>query len=171
MKKSVTLFLFVFIIGAASVCKAQYQKSFGARVGKFATGLDLKCFFDASSNTALELFGGFTQEANSGYLGKLFFIKQRSIRDSKLQAPMKMIFGVGSHVGFFKDPYYTIKDGQAVYYPMNTFSVGIDGMFGLEYNSRKLPFTVGADANPYYSFLNPGPTWIDFALNVRFILE
>jgi hypothetical protein len=173
MKKSFTRILLVTIISVSSiVCsQAQYQKSFGIRIGKFATGGDLKCFFDASGNTAIELFGGFTQEANCGYLGKIFFLKQLSLRDPRLQLPLKMIFGVGSHVGFFKDPYYTIKDGQIFYYPENTFSIGIDGTFGLEYNTRKLPFTVGVDANPYYSFFNPGPTWIDFGINIRYIIQ
>lgn len=173
MNTSLTKFLLALVIGLSSVlfCNAQYEKSFGVRVGKFASGADFKKFFDTNGNTGIEVFAGFTQEANCGYLGKVFFIKQLPIENPRLQLPIKIIFGVGSHVGFFKDPYYTIKDGKISYYPVNTLSMGIDGNIGFEYNTRKLPFTVGVDAMPYYSFLNPGPTWIDLGVNVRFILD
>ena len=173
MKKYFTKFVFLLIVNLYSIapCKAQYATGFGLRVGKFATGFDMKHFFDQYQTTGIEFFAGFTQEANSGYLAKLFFVKQKPLRDSRLQVPTKAIFGVGAHAGYFKDPYFTIKEGQAVYYPENSFSFGIDGTFGLEYNSRKLPFTVGVDATPYYTFFNPGPAWIDFGLTVRYIFR
>ncbi|MCX6291067.1 MAG: hypothetical protein NT126_04820 [Bacteroidetes bacterium] len=166
------LLCFLLIVcSSVPVCEAQYATGVGVHVGKFSTGIDIKHFFDATKTMGYEIFGGFTQEANSGYMGKLFFVKQLPIRQSRLQVPTKIIFGVGSHAGFYKDPYYRIKDGQALYYPVNTFSVGIDGMFGLEYNTRRMPVTIGVDATPYYSLLNPGPSWIDFGVNVRYVIR
>jgi hypothetical protein len=173
MKIHVTKLIMVLVISISFTwqASAQYQLSVGARIGKFASGIDIKRFFDTNYNTGIELFGGYTQEANGGFLGKVFLIKQLPILDPKVQIPLKMIVGVGPHVGYFKDPYYKIKNGEAAYYPINTFSIGIDGNFGLEYNTRKLPFTIGVDATPYYSFLNPGSTWIDFGVNIRFVMD
>ncbi len=170
-----TYFTRLLVIAILSVCfssisNAQYSTGIGGHIGKAALGVDVKHFFDDRKTMAFEIFAGMTQEANSGYLGKLFFIKQSSYRNSRFQFPLKVMIGVGGHAGYFKDPLYTIKDDQIVYYPNNTFSAGVDGMLGLEFNSRKIPFTIGVDATPYYSFLNPGTGWIDFGLNVRYII-
>lgn len=173
MKNFFIKFIFLLIVNMYSIapCNAQYATGVGLRVGKFATGLDVKHFFDQYQTIGIEFFGGYTQEANSGYLAKLFLVKQIPIHDSRLQVPLKYIFGVGAHAGYFKDPYFTIKEGRAVYYPENSFSFGIDGTFGLEYNTRKLPFTIGVDATPYYTFFNPGPAWIDFGVTIHYIVS
>ncbi len=173
MKKHFTKFLFLLVMNMYSItpCKAQYATGIGVRTGKFASGLDVRHFFDAYCTAAYEIFVGYTDEAKGGYIAKLFFIKQKPIHQSRLKVPTKLFFGAGAHCGFFKDPYYKIRNGEAVYYPENSFSIGVDGTCGLEYNSRKLPFTVAADATPYYSIINPGQAWIDFGLTVRYIFR
>ncbi|HRH64877.1 MAG TPA: hypothetical protein PLU53_01130 [Bacteroidia bacterium] len=167
--KKIFLFLFVIVnILTTQMVKADYVTSFGARVGKFATGASLKHFFDARGNVGFEIWGTITREANSGYMGKAFFVKQLPIMDSKLQIPVDVVIGIGGHFGLFKDNYYRIKNGEPEYYHHNALNAGIDAQFGLEYNSRRVPVTVGIDVNPYYGLLNPGPEWLDMGLTVRF---
>jgi hypothetical protein len=168
-------FITIILINSCSVssCIAQYTTSVGLRAGKFASGADVKHFLDKSGNTGFEIFAGYTDEAFGGYLGRMFFLKQLSLSKAKycLRIPIKTIFGVGGHVGYFKDRYYSIQDGQSIPYGDNIFACGIDAVFGLEYNSRKIPFTVGIDAIPYYSLLNPGPEWLDLGVTLRYIIK
>lgn len=162
-----SLSLAVLLLINAPATQAQYMTAVGARAGKFASGLDVKRFFDTNGNTGLQVMGGWTKEANSGYMAKGFFIKQLPIFDSKLQIPVDMVFGVGTHVGYFRKNYYDVQEGDASYYRENTLSAGIDCSFGLEYDSNKWPITIGIDANPYYSLLKPGPEWLDLGFIVR----
>ncbi|MCC7231718.1 MAG: hypothetical protein IT242_02145 [Bacteroidia bacterium] len=154
-----------------SKAHAQYTSAVGGRAGKFASGIDIKHFFDARSNVGIQLFGGFTREANGGWMTKGYFVKQLPIFNSMLQIPVDIVFGVGGHAGLFRDRYYRIESGNPLYYDVNTLAAGVDAMFALEYNTRKLPFTVGLDVNPYYSLLNPGPEWLDVGITVRFKIQ
>jgi hypothetical protein len=173
MKNYFTKFLILFIINIATIppCMAQYKTGIGARAGKIASGLDVKHFFDDSRTTGIDVLAGFSSEANGGYYGRALYIKQHAIHESRLQVPMKLIFGAGAHMGFYKDPYFTLKNGEAYTYPMNTFSAGIDGTFGFEYSSRKNNFSLGADVVPYYTLLNPGMGWLDFGVNLRYVIR
>ncbi|REK00647.1 MAG: hypothetical protein DWQ39_10845 [Bacteroidetes bacterium] len=156
----------LFLIISAS-SNAQYTTAVGVRVGKFASGLNVKHFFDTNANTGVELQLGVTREAKGGYMSKGYFLRQIPIFDSKLQIPVDFIYGIGAHAGYFKENYYRIREGQADYYEPNTISAGIDAVFGLEYDTRRFPISVGIDVNPFYSFLNPGPEFIDFGVNIR----
>jgi len=169
MKKTFTFIsiLFALMLFQYSVVHAQYTTAAGLRVGKFATGINVKHFFDASSNTGFEIQAGFTREAKGGYIAKGYFVKQLPIFNSMLQIPVDIVFGIGGHASYFKYDYYSIKEGQPVFYKDQTIAAGMDVMVGLEYDTRKIPFTIGIDANPFYSLLKPGPEWIDFGINAR----
>ena len=178
------MLVFAICISAGIVCKAQYTTGIGIRAGKFASGIDVKHFFNTNNGTGLEFYGGYTLEAHGGYFGKLLLIKQASIqksnipfplrmifKQSRLQIPLKFIYGAGVHAGYFMDRYYTIHNGEVFSYGDQIMSMGIDATCGLEYNTRKMPFTFGIDATPFYSFLNPGPEWLDLGVNVRYIFR
>ena len=169
MKKTFTLIsiLVVLLITQSIIVQAQYTTGAGIRVGKFATGVDVKHFLDANGNTGFEIMAGITREAKGGYIAKGYFVKQLPILNSLLRIPIDIVFGIGGHASYFKYDYYSIKEGQPVYYKDQTIAAGLDAMFGLEYDTRKVPFTIGIDANPFYSLLKPGPEWIDFGVNVR----
>lgn len=165
-------------------CQAQYSTGVGLRAGKFASGIDIKHFISVEKQVGFEFYGGYTREAHGGYLGKLFFVKQASInksnipfplryifRQSRLQIPLKFVYGAGIHVSYFEKQYYSIQRGEVVRYGDNTMSMGVDAMCGLEYNTRKLPFSFGIDVTPFYSFINPGPEWIDLGVNVRYVFR
>src|SRR5438105_10472024 len=116
MKNYFTKILLVsFICIFASVaCKAQYATGIGIRAGKVASGIDVKHFFNTEHQLAIEVNAGYTLEAHGGYFAKLFLIKQASIkksnipfplklifRQSRLQIPLKFIYGAGIHAGYF----------------------------------------------------------------------
>ena len=169
MKKLFTLVsLFItLLLLQATLVKAQYETAVGLHVGKFASGVDVKHFLDASGNTGFELMAGITREAKGGYIVKGYFVRQMPIMKTSLRIPIDIVFGIGGHASYYKFDYYVIKEGQPKYYKDNTIAAGLDVMCGLEYDSHKVPFTIGFDVNPFYSLMNPGPEWIDFGINAR----
>lgn len=169
MRKVFTLIsiLITLILFQVSIAHAQYTTGVGLRVGKFAAGVDIKHFLDASGNTGFELMAGITREAKGGYTFKGFFVKQLPIQNSLLRIPIDIVFGIGAHASYFKYDYYTIKEGHQIPYKDQTIAAGLDGMIGLEYDTRKVPFTITIDTNPFYSLMNPGPEWIDFGITGR----
>jgi hypothetical protein len=165
MKRSImVLIIAMFISGISS---AQYTRSIGARMGKFATGIDMKHFFNANSNVGMEMFLGYTREAKGGYQGRTLIIQQLPIFDSKLQIPVDIIWGAGVNVGYFKENYYAIRDGNAVYYNPKTLAAGVCGMLGLEFDTRRFPITFGIEAIPFYNLYHPGPEWIDVGVSLK----
>lgn len=186
MKKQYTKIMLAIaaLVFSIGYCQAQYATSLGLRAGKFASGIDVKHFLDPECKIGLELLTGYTLEANGGYFAKLLCIKQVSIRksnlpfpltiifkQSRLQIPLKFIYGAGIHAGYFEDRYYTIKHGEIFVYGDKIMSAGIDATCGFEYNTRKFPVTIGIDATPFYSFYNPGPEWLDLGVSVRYIFR
>lgn len=186
MKKHVAIFLFAFACSFFNGNKgnAQYSTGVGLRAGKFANGIDVNYFLSVENQTGLEFYGGYTREAYGGFFGKLFFFKQATIkksnipfpfrylfRQSRMQIPLKLVYGFGVHAGYFEKRYYTIQHGDIFRYGNNTMSVGADVTCGLEYSTRKLPFSLGIDFTPYYSFINPGPEWLDMGVTARYIFR
>jgi hypothetical protein len=169
MKKIFTLvsILISLLLAQVALVQAQYTTAVGARVGKFASGVDVKHFLDANGNTGFEIMAGITREAKGGYIAKGYFIRQLPIMNSMLRIPIDIVFGIGAHASYYKYDYYRIVEGQPDYYKDQTIAAGMDVMVGLEYDTRKVPFTIGIDVNPYYSLLNPGPEWIDFGITAR----
>ena len=152
----------------SNVTIAEYTYGLGFRLGKFASGPDFKWFFHRDGNLGLNCYAGYTKEAKSGYFGRGFLIRQLPILDSKLQIPLDIIVGAGPHVGYFNEDYYYVENGDPVFYSNKTWAAGLGVLFGLEYDTEKLPITIGIDAIPYYNLLHKGPEWIDFSLSVRY---
>lgn len=164
MKKTILIACF---IAFATMASAQYHHSIGFRLGKFASGLDMKHFFNANSNTGIEMFLGYTREAKGGYQSRVMMIQQLPYFDSKLQIPVDIVYGAGVNVGYFRENYFRRKGGEAVYYNPKTWNGGVCAMFGLEYDTRKFPITLGIEAIPYFNFYHPGPEWIDVACSLK----
>jgi hypothetical protein len=165
-------------------CQAQYITGVGLRAGKFASGIDVKHFLSVEHQTGIEFYGGYTREAHGGYYGKLFYFKQATInksnipfpfryifRQSRLQIPLTFIYGGGVHAGYFEEDFYSIHHGDVVNYADGTMSAGIDAMCGFEYSTRRFPFAISIDVTPFYSFINPGPEWIDFGVTARYVFR
>lgn len=167
MKHLITRLLAGVLILTAFTASAEYTTSVGARAGKFAHGLVVKHFINANANTGFEVLGAWTKEGNDGYTIRAFMLKQLPIFDSKLQIPVDFIIGFGIHTARFEENYYDVVDGGADYYDKKTFAAGVGATLQLEYDSERVPFTIGIDANPFYNVVNPGPEWLDLGVSVR----
>ncbi|WP_347158008.1 hypothetical protein [Pontibacter chitinilyticus] len=75
-------------------------------------------------------------------------------------------YGLGGHVGFYNGHYYYDRGDK--HYNDDVFGVGVDGVLGLEYYIRDIPFTIGADVKPYINIPFGGGFW-DTALHVRYV--
>lgn len=92
-------------------------------------------------------------------------------------------FGFGAHVGFFDGRYYGYyghynggyydkhgnwhPNGYRDYY----FSLGIDGIIGLEYQIEEIPITLGFDLKPYFDIFGRGNHFGDGAFSIRYIIQ
>ena len=68
--------------------------------------------------------------------------------------------------------YYKIVDGNPDYYGKSVVAVGVAATIGLEYDLKRVaPFTVGIEAVPTYNFINSGPDWFDFGVDIRYVIR
>jgi hypothetical protein len=158
----------------------KYYTGIGARFGKFNTGLTFKHFYAPENKYGLEVDGFYTNIPQGGYTVKGFYLVQNRIKVPILQLPLDFIFGGGLHFAYFpyhfdkNDPgYYKKEDGVKIPYYKNVLVAGVDGTIQLEYKIplRNFPFTINADLNPYYEFLNRGPQWLDFGASIRYVFR
>src|SRR6185436_849351 len=101
MKK---LLLILCILGTFKFAWAQeYHFGVGGRWGKVNSGLSLKYMGSAENNKGLQLDIYRTYIYSQGWTAKLFYVQQAPIRSSLLQIPLDWIWGVGAHVGYFRN--------------------------------------------------------------------
>jgi hypothetical protein len=178
MKKFFTLLI---LICAFSFSHAQkYYTGIGVRFGKFNTGLTFKHFYAPENRYGIEIGGYYTNIPQGGYTVKGFYLVQNRIKVPIVQIPLDFIFGGGLHAAYFpykrnlNDPgYYKKVDGKKVPYYKSVPVGGVDATVQLEYKIpiRRFPFTLIADVNPYFEFLNPGPQWLDFGFSIRYVFR
>ena len=164
MSAAMALFLSV-------AAQAQYYTGAGLRLGKFASGVSVKYFFDANNASAIELIAAKTKTAKGGYVLTGLYESQTPIRTPILQIPLDIVFGGGVHGGYFAEGYYRLRDGEKMDYGPKVYTAGIDAILGVEYKVPIAPFTVGLDCQPFYDLLNPGPEYIDFSVVIRYVFE
>ena len=173
MKKIVIRFILCIsaAVMIAQAANAQYYTGVGVRLGKFASGVSFKYFFDANNASAIELIAAKTKTARGGYVFTALYESQTPIDLPILHIPLDIVFGGGVHAGYFPKGYYKLRDGELYPYGDKIFTVGIDAILGLEYKIPVAPITVGVDCMPFYDIVNPGPEFIDFSLVVRYVFE
>ena len=155
----------------AVTTNAQYYTEVGVRLGKFASGVSLKYFFDANNQQGIEVIAAKTKTAKGGYVLTGLYESQTSIRMPILQIPLDIVFGGGVHGGYFPEGYYHLRDGEIYYYGDKIYTAGIDAILGLEYKVPIAPLTIGVDVQPFYDILNPGPEFLDFSVAIRYVFE
>ncbi len=177
MMKRTSLICTFFILSFAN-SQAQYHLGFGVRFGKLNNGVTFKEFFQADQTIGMELqLNSSLIAATYGYSLKGFLLDQIGFRIPYIQLPLDFVFGGGLQFGYYPynppdNGYYKIESGEPVYYRKNVFTAGVAANIGLEYELRKtIPLTIGIDAIPAYDFLNPGPDWFDFGVNIRYVIR
>jgi hypothetical protein len=155
MKKYIIILLIASCI-FLKVNAQNYNTGIGLRLGPF-TGLTIKHFI--SSNTALE---GIVDTRWSGYeLTGLYEIHKQAFDTQRL----KWYYGLGAHIGDWNG------DNTNWGYRGRDYTVaGIDGIFGLEYCFREIPFNIGLDWKPALNIVGYSGFWVDgIALSLRYI--
>jgi len=157
MKKLKLLILVFVLMGSSSVFAQDYKSAIGVR-GGIPTAVTGKHFI--SKTDALE-------GLISGYRGGFEFTGLYEKHANAFDIPyLNWYYGAGAHIGVFDDtiarPNYYF-DGRGT-----GFTVGVDGILGLEYTLTEIPFVIGIDMKPTFDFApNPG-LWFGGGISFRF---
>lgn len=166
------IFTFLFIVLAANTFAQEYKNSAGFRLGK-TDGLTYKRFL--VEDQAVEFMLGFGGQDKG--------IQVYSIYQWHYQIPasftesLYLYYGVGGHVGYIRpnsSRYYyqdgstiVLEDGKQTYY-----TIGADGVIGLEYRIFTVPMTVSMEVKPYFEYYGlryTQFTFWDFGFTAKYI--
>lgn len=147
-----TLSLAIIFIGVASA--QDFKTAIGIR-GGYYNGITIKHFIGPKS--ALEglvytRWGGFE-------LTGLYELHKPALDIKRLQ----WYYGVGAHIGFF--------DGGKTGWGTGSYNVvGIDGILGIQYSFKEIPFNLSLDWKPAFDFVGYNHFFYDgAALSLRYI--
>ena len=157
MKKFVITCLIVVCL--ISLSNAQdYNTGIGLRGGYF-NGLSIKHF--SGDNRALEFI--LDSRWRGFAITGLYEIHKPAFKTERLN----WYYGLGGHIGFWNGDYTHKKWGN---YGETYTVVGIDGILGLEYNFREIPFNLSLDWKPAFNIAGYTGLWTDSgALSIRYI--
>ena len=162
--KTIIRFTFSFMMVIACAVGAQAQSGYSTGIGfrgGVASGLTIKHFI--KSDAAIEGIIS-TRFRHRGTTITLLYEKHaQAFSVSGLQ----WYYGLGGHVGFYEGSYYYDRHHKH-YNDRHVLGLGVDGILGLEYFIRDIPFTIGADIKPYINIPSGGGFW-DSALHVRYV--
>jgi hypothetical protein len=153
MKKIFISFALIFC--SHSLVDAQdYVNSVGVRVGP-SNGIVFKHFF--SANNAIE---GIISLRWGGFNLTGLYERHQPVFETD---GMYFMYGAGGHVGSYNsNPWVNNARTLTI--------IGIDGMIGLEYVFREVPFNISLDWKPALNLIGYYGLWNDeFALSVRYI--
>lgn len=155
-------FTLMLLTTVATTVNAQsgYTTGIGLRGGA-ASGLTIKHFF--RSDAAIEGIISTSFKYRGTAITVLYEKHAQAFNVSGLQ----WYYGLGGHIGFYNGHDYYEK-GHRHYHDDRVYGVGVDGILGLEYYLRDIPFTIGADIKPYINIPYGGGFW-DTALHVRYV--
>jgi hypothetical protein len=157
-----TLIIALLSILSFATTAQKYKTAIGFRFGGQTNGLTVRHF--TNSKTALEgiLSAGHNAILVTGLYEKFVPISGAS--------GLNWFYGIGGHVGFFReDGYYFYNKKRVIYYDNNSAVVGIDGIIGLDYKFKNAPINIGIDIKPFMDFYSGASLFGDGALNFRFI--
>jgi hypothetical protein len=155
MKKLMLVLLIALFIGLNSNAQ-DYNTGIGLR-GGWGTGLTVKHFLNAKA--AVE--GIFDSRWHGFSVTGLYEMHSRAFDADRLN----FYYGVGGHIGFWDGRYYRDYDRDR-----NYTVIGIDGILGLEYNFKEIPFNLSIDWKPAFNLTDSSGFWGDGgAISIRYI--
>ena len=145
--KRVIAILFVLALGSAKVASAQdYNWAIGVRGGGVLSGVTVKYNFDPANS--VEGLLDFTQGFN------VVALYERHI--PVISDGFRFYYGAGVNMGAWHR------------WGGNPFTMGIDGIIGLEYKIRTIPLAFSIDYKPLVNFAGrTGFYGLDFGLGVK----
>lgn len=153
---AIAIMLFVC---AGAQAQSGYSTGIGLR-GGIASGLTIKHFI--KSDAAIEGIISSSFKHRGTVITVLYEKHAQAFNTRGLQ----WYYGLGGHVGFHDGHNYYHKGHE--HYNDHVVALGVDGVLGLEYYIRDIPFTIGADIKPYINIPSGGGYW-DSALHVRYV--
>ncbi len=154
--KKILAFLIVSCFWTIKTNAQDYQTGIGLR-GGWGTGLTIKHFL--SDSKAVE---GILDSRWHGFsVTGLYEIHNRAFDTNRLN----WYYGAGAHIGFWDGNYYRDYNDKS-----NYTVIGIDGILGLEYNFKEIPFNIGIDWKPVLNLTGSSGFYGDGgALSIRYI--
>jgi len=170
MKHLFTLLL--LLIFSAGLSAQDYKNSAGFRLGK-TDGLTYKKYL--LEDQAVEFMLGFGGQ-DKGMQGYVIYQWNYQIPTSFTES-LYLYYGAGGHVGYIRpsgsryyylnDATIILEDGKQTYY-----TIGVDGVVGLEYRIFTVPMTVSMEVKPYFEYYGLRYTqfrfW-DFGFTAKYI--
>jgi hypothetical protein len=157
MRKAFFLFSIVTVCAIGRLSAQSMGSSYQTAVGvKFWPGaLSVKHF--VQDNTALE---GLFNFWDRGFRFTGLYEIHGDINGAE---GLKWYVGPGVHIGSYNGTYY-----HDYYYKSGAFSLGVDGVLGLDYKISGAPIAVSLDVQPYIELINH--TYLDVwgGLGVRY---
>ncbi len=161
MKKTFLILLFIVTAGITS---AQYNFAIGVRAGG-TTGITLKW---NNENSAVEGIIGFWNDGFS-FTG----LWERNV-DAFNTSGFNWFYGWGGHVSVYGEE-FDGKSGPAWFNHPNSdgkgdMGFGLDGVAGLEYKIKQIPFAFSVGIKPYVEVVTNGAFlfWIDPGFGIKF---
>ncbi len=172
--KTQPLSIYVFLILIMLICNqvnaqpaintTTYKTAIGFRIGE-TSGLTIKHFMNTSSavegivgvwSDAISLTCLYEKQANAGVSGLSWYYG----------AGGHLFFESGSNRYYYHDQYYYYRN----YYANDGAGIGIDGMVGLEYKIRPIPFAIDFDVKPFIEVNTSGTLYysIDPGFGIKF---
>lgn len=120
----------ILLVGFTFSAKAQgYATGIGVRAGD-ASGITVKHFI--GSTTAIDGIVSFSKDLKSFRLTGLYELHTNAFGVSELQ----WFYGAGAHIG--------VKNNE----PSSNLGLGIDGVLGLEWIIKEIPFCISMEVKP-----------------------
>lgn len=150
-------YVIILILLSTSIFSQKYTTAIGLRGGTF-NGLTAKHFI--GSDAAIE--GLVTSRWGGFNITALYELHEPAFN----QKGLNWYYGGGMHVGFYDDERVDWKDRED---RDNHFVLGVDGIVGLEYNFKKIPFNISLDWKPTLNFIGWTGLWLDAGgISVRY---
>jgi hypothetical protein len=155
MKKLMLVLLIALFWGLKSNAQ-DYNTGIGLR-GGWGTGLTVKHFLN--DKAAVE--GILDSRWHGLGITGLYELHTQAFDVDRLN----FYYGVGGHLGFWDGGYYRGYDNSKTY-----TVIGIDGILGLEYNFKDIPFNLSIDWKPTFDLTGSSGFYGDGgAISIRYI--
>lgn len=136
-----------------------YRSGVGVRVGWPIAAITFKHFIQ--KRTALEFIAA--SHYGGASLTALLEFHQATRRDG-----VYWYYGLGVDAGVFDGDDFEDYEGDN-YDEDNVTSIGLNGVIGIEKNIHETPFSVSVDVKPRFSIYNPGGSFVEAAVSLKYI--
>jgi hypothetical protein len=155
-KKAIFLLALTACVAAANA--QDYKLGIGVR-GGLSNGLTVKYFM--KPNTGLEFI---LANRWRGYNTTVLYEVHNPISGT----PFRWYYGAGGHFGYWNGypghPWFKDDRGYSV--------IGLDGILGIEYNFKEIPFNISLDYKPTFNLTGYFGYWGDeYALSLRYLIR